>query len=161
MTRLELPPSARSDEGDRVIDLQFIIGTWNMDLVCLGLKPNTLRKREGLARDQVREGSGGGLIRGSSWGPATTMMMMPGPARLRPNSHRTHDATRSKWDLLSSMGVFTLHATNNKGKTFQFACASRVLCELGLTRGQVGCHLSLTRGQGEQWQWKLGKKHPL
>ena len=42
---------------------------------------------------------------------------------LRPNSHRTRDATRSKWDLLSSMGVFTLHASKIKGKTF--------LCELG------------------------------
>ncbi len=44
---------------------------------------------------------------------------------LRPNSHRTHDAMRSKWDLLSSMGVFTLHTSKIKGKTFQFACASR------------------------------------
>ena len=43
----------------------------------------------------------------------------------RPNSHRTRDATRSKWDLLSSVGVFTLHASNIKGKMFQFACASR------------------------------------
>ncbi len=44
--------------------------------------------------------------------------------KLRPNSHRTPDATRSKWDLLSSMGVFTLHASKIKGKTFQYACAS-------------------------------------
>ncbi len=31
------------------------------------------------------------------------------------------------------MGLFTLQASNIKGKTFQFAPASRVLCELGLT----------------------------
>ena len=41
-----------------------------------------------------------------------------------PNSHRTRDATRSKWDLLWSMGEFTLHASKIKGKTFQFVCAS-------------------------------------
>ena len=28
------------------------------------------------------------------------------------------------WDLLSSMGVFTLHPSNIKGFAFQFACAS-------------------------------------
>ncbi len=38
-----------------------------------------------------------------------------------------HDAQHNagKWDLLSSMGVFTLHASNIKGFAFQFACASR------------------------------------
>ena len=48
---------------------------------------------------------------------------------LRPDSHRTRNATRNatqaKWDLLSSMGVFTLHASNIKGFAFQFASASR------------------------------------
>ncbi len=29
------------------------------------------------------------------------------------------------------MGVSTLHRSNIKGKTFEFACASRVLCGLG------------------------------
>ena len=41
----------------------------------------------------------------------------------------------SKCDLLS-MGVFTLHASNIKGKTFQFCMrvAWRVLCEFSLRR---------------------------
>ncbi len=46
---------------------------------------------------------------------------------LRPNLQDAgHDAqcNASKWDLLSSMWVFTLHTSNIKGKTFQFACAS-------------------------------------
>ncbi len=55
---------------------------------------------------------------------------------LRPNSHRARMHNASKWDLLLSMGVFTLHANNIKGKMFQFAVhvghvASCVLCELG------------------------------
>ena len=43
----------------------------------------------------------------------------------RPNSHRTRMHNASKWDLLLSMGVFTLVPSNIKGKMFQFACASR------------------------------------
>ncbi len=42
---------------------------------------------------------------------------------LRPNSHKTRTRNASKWDLLLSMGVFTLVASNIKGKTFQFVCA--------------------------------------
>ena len=45
--------------------------------------------------------------------------------RVRPNPHRTRNATQRKWNLLMWMGVSTLHASNIKGKTFQFACASR------------------------------------
>ncbi len=41
---------------------------------------------------------------------------------LWPHSHRTRNA--SKWDLLLSMGVFTLHASNIKGFAFRFACGS-------------------------------------
>ncbi len=50
---------------------------------------------------------------------------------LQGNAPFTQDAQRdvqcntSKWDLLLSMGVFTLHASNIKGFAFQFACASR------------------------------------
>ena len=38
-----------------------------------------------------------------------------------------HDAQcyASKWDLLIGLGVSTLHASNIKGKMFQFACVSR------------------------------------
>ena len=39
---------------------------------------------------------------------------------LRPNPHRTRDATQSKWDLLMWMGVSTLHASNIKGFAFEF-----------------------------------------
>ena len=42
-------------------------------------------------------------------------------SRVRPNPHRTHDATQSKWDLLMWMGVFTLHASNIKGFALEFA----------------------------------------
>ena len=44
---------------------------------------------------------------------------------VRLNSHRTRMGNTSKWDLLMWMGVFTLLASNIKGKTFQSACASR------------------------------------
>ena len=39
------------------------------------------------------------------------------PDLIRPNSHRTRTRKASKWDLLLSMGVFTLLASNIKGKT--------------------------------------------
>ncbi len=57
----------------------------------------------------------------------------------------TQDAQRdaqrnaSKWDLLSSMGVFTLHASNIKGFAFQFAWASRVKL-LGLSKFRASFH---------------------
>ncbi len=41
----------------------------------------------------------------------------------RPHSHRTRTRNASKWDLLSSMGVFTLHTSNVKGFAFEFAWA--------------------------------------
>ncbi len=44
----------------------------------------------------------------------------PSSSELRPNSHRRRMRNTSKWDLL----LFTLLASNIKGKTFQFACAS-------------------------------------
>ena len=50
-----------------------------------------------------------------------------GPAGVlgfRPFSHRTRTCSANKWDLLLSMGVFTLLASNIKGKMFQFACVS-------------------------------------
>ncbi len=52
---------------------------------------------------------------------------------LRPNSHRTPMRNTIKWDLLLSIGViFTLPASNIKGKTFEFAwVSSRILFELG------------------------------
>ena len=42
-----------------------------------------------------------------------------------PNPHRTRDAMQRKWNLLMWMGVSTLHASNIKGKMFEFTHTSR------------------------------------
>ena len=44
----------------------------------------------------------------------------------RPNSHRTRTRNASKWDLLSSMGVFTLHTSNIKEFALELARAHPV-----------------------------------
>ncbi len=57
---------------------------------------------------------------------ATTANLARCGQALGPNSHKTCTRNASKWDLLLSMGVFTLLASNIKGKMFQFACTNRV-----------------------------------
>ncbi len=56
-----------------------------------------------------------------SWNPLTPATKAPFTQDVR--RHVPRDA--SKWDLLFSMGVFTLHASNIKGFAVEFACASR------------------------------------
>ena len=76
---------------------------------------------------------------------------------LRPNSHRMRTRNTSKWDLLLSMGVFTLLASNIKGKMFYIICvrvAWRVLCELRLT-GR-----SDTEGESRVWRHAGNRNSP-
>ena len=65
----------------------------------------------------------------------TTWMLVPHPIyfskietkrALRPCSHRTRNATQSKWNLCAQIGVFTLHASNIKGFAFEFVRARPV-----------------------------------
>ena len=79
-------------------------------------------------------------------------------AVLMPHSQRIRNA--SKWDLLLSMGVFTLLASNIKGFAFKFACVSRpascvneawvwwvVRCTWEVHQGRVQCSVGMDGGQ--------------
>ena len=74
--------------------------------------------------------------------------------------HTGRDA--SKWDLLSSMGVFTLHTSNIKRKTSQFAW-SRVARPVWIRPDadiQTGEHLPISKAQFTQEAEHLATRPP-
>ncbi len=82
-----------------------------------------------------KQGHLSALIRQTS-STAATVFKMEGRflAPFTQDARRDAQRNASKWDLLSPMGVFTLHASNTKGFALEFAwcCCVRVLCEWGL-----------------------------
>ncbi len=77
-----------------------------------------------------------------------------------PNPHRTPTRNASKWHLLMWMGVFTLHASNIKGKTFRFACVShRASCvDWPYFRSKKSCLLEIGKEIPTKYCFVRGKK---